>query len=637
MRRFFKDFAKINKPENTATAANPAVAGFDLKVRGIFLLAAIILVIIMFCTSCSAAPDENAEKTPQQIAAETAQMIDDWVPAEINMEERSDRLIAHGGAAVDGYCTSNSAEAVMNAADHGYSLVELDFNMTSDDHVVLVHDWDATTTYYFQQHLSGPITLEDFTGRLSYGRFHTMSIDNLIAILAKSDTFRVVTDAKEANIRVLTQIAELYPDYIDRFVPQIYDYEEYETVKNLGYQDIILTLYRMPAPKVDEIQKFYEEKGLFGITIVDEDYIEKIAQKLAKRGVKIYRHPVSNFERYQELLEKGYYGIYTSSILPREVAGPNADYYITVTDEHGKTIKLTDYDVQGDTVEEVVALEVHGIVENEYRIYYIGDEGQRMTNQGLDELAYGKTHMPVEIWKVDDRFVGHYTGRTLDYYIWKDENGVRILDAKYEYRADNRRVIPKLESLKKAASAGSTDDPDFDAYEILSQSYIAHAGDYYYYVNSDSGSFMLEDEFFYATYGDGENAETDGGTEVYVPVAETAIAMGGFDIGMDGDENIIVRVPKLFSGRDIRTDLAYKETPYTWHYMASRNAYPYMPFLQKTLVSGKYMGGIFGRVVLEGSGDTAGILVILPASVNAEDITPNQQTEILNLAAQLYK
>lgn len=613
---FFKSFAKLKRnSKNTATAGIPAVAGFVL-----------ILCMILLFAGCDMAPKEEIALT---VSEETAALIDAWQPKEIHEKEQTDRLIAHGGASVDGYQTSNSAEAVMHAADSGFKLIELDFNMTSDDRVVLVHDWDATTTYYYQEHFDGPISHADFTNRLSYGRFHTMGIENLIAILDKSDSFKIVTDAKEANMRVLESIARDYPDYLDRFIPQIYGYEQYEKVKEWGYDEIILTLYQMPFPiDAQKIVRFYNEKNLYAITIVDEGYMQRVVKALLEKDVKIYRHPVSNYERYEKLLEEGNYGVYTSSLTPEEIVGPNAGYYITMPDEDDpeKTVKLTDYAVKGDTVEEVVALQVHGLGPSEYRIYYIGDDGVRMTNQGLDQLPYGKVHMPVEIWEVDKRFVGHFTGRTLDYYIWKDENGVRILDSKYEYRADLRKVIPKMEDFSGKAEV---DPRGFEKLtNILKRSFVAKAGEYYYYNEGKSGSFLLESEFFYAAFGPSK-PDTEGvqsSTEVYLPVAEAAKSLGASKVGMNDEEEIFIEIPK-----------GILESSHNQNYKADRNKYPYMPFLQKTLISGNSLGSIFERDVLEGEESSSGIIIILPRDISASDLTDKEIKRLLTIAARLYE
>ena len=53
------------------------------------------------------------------------------------------QLIAHAGGAIWGYRYTNSLEAIDTAYANGFRFIELDFELTSDGSVVLIHDWEA--------------------------------------------------------------------------------------------------------------------------------------------------------------------------------------------------------------------------------------------------------------------------------------------------------------------------------------------------------------------------------------------------------------------------------------------------------------------------------------------------------------
>ncbi len=60
---------------------------------------------------------------------------------------------------------------------------------------------------------------------------------------------RIITDIKtNDNVNILAEIANSYPEAIQQFIPQIYSFVEYEPILELGYQDVILTLYRLDSP-----------------------------------------------------------------------------------------------------------------------------------------------------------------------------------------------------------------------------------------------------------------------------------------------------------------------------------------------------------------------------------------------------
>ena len=630
--------ATFFKRTQKATAGKTAVA---------CLLVFIMLSMAAF-TGCSenagsgAGSKDTSAMTTEELAelhkAEAAEMIESWEPAEVTEAMQTQRLIAHAGGSVDGYVTSNSVEALMNAVDNAYALVELDMGMTTDGHVVMVHDWDVTSVYYYNVAMNGPLSYDEFMALATYERFHTMDIESLIAVMDKSDTFRVVTDIKADFTEVLSKIAEDYPDYRDRFIVQIYNYDELEEVKAMGYESIILTVYNMQGALDPEvIADFYFDNKLKAITAPDEEYVDNLVKKLTGKGITVYRHPVSDYERMLALFDDTVYGIYTSSILPREILSDTANYYITMpaaspdapknvpgalaakrghlpgklTAATPGKVKLTCYQVQGETVEDIVALEVHGLVENQYRIYYIGDEGERMTNQGLGDLPYGLIHMPVEIWAVDrPEGPGHFLGITLDYYLWKDEAGVSLFEGKYAYRAMNRRVIPIMDEA--LADVGK------EAADILEKSFVACADEYYYYSAGESGISLCDDEYFYSLRGPVPNEDGSADVGVYVPIAEAAKALGADEVKLTDEGNILVD----FSGEGMDA------------YELGRDSFPNMPYLKKTLICASELAQLAGRESIEDAG--SGAVVILPKGVSASELTNAEQREILKAAAKLY-
>ena len=68
------------------------------------------------------------------------------------------QLIAHGGGIiirVDGkdkrVYSTNSIEALQRNYDEGYSLFEMDFQWTSDNHLVAIHDWGTSWRAYYEK------------------------------------------------------------------------------------------------------------------------------------------------------------------------------------------------------------------------------------------------------------------------------------------------------------------------------------------------------------------------------------------------------------------------------------------------------------------------------------------------------
>ena len=141
-------------------------------------------------------------------------------PADIDRCERyqpvDQPLIAHAGGGLPDAVYTNRLDAMELAAKHGFRLIEVDFWRT-DKGIALGH---------VPEELS-PTTF-----------------DQLLGFLRRHPDISIVTDFKTDNAHGLRRIAELAGPMRARFIPQIYDLNEYEPVKALGFPPPILTAYR---------------------------------------------------------------------------------------------------------------------------------------------------------------------------------------------------------------------------------------------------------------------------------------------------------------------------------------------------------------------------------------------------------
>lgn len=143
-------------------------------------------------------------------------------PPEIEQCERftpvGQPLIAHAGGGLPNAAYTNGIDALELAAVHGFQLIELDFRLTPNG-IAFGHD----------------------PKRLS-----SLSFDQLMAFLRRNPNISIVTDFKTDNVAGLRRLAELAGAERDRFVPQVYRFEELQPVAAMGYPQPILSVYRDP-------------------------------------------------------------------------------------------------------------------------------------------------------------------------------------------------------------------------------------------------------------------------------------------------------------------------------------------------------------------------------------------------------
>lgn len=237
------------------------------------------------------------------------------IPGVMGSDETSyPQLIAHAGGAVYGYRLTNSMEAIAQAYDNGFRYIELDFDVTADGYVVLIHGWQSLVKRLLN--LEGQLSLAEFEGTDTFLNLTLLSLEDLLVWLEEHPDVSIITDVKsEDNTAVLEQIASQAGDQIGQFIPQVYDYEEYDRVQGLGYSRIILTLYRMNVDTAS-LQEFAQNHELWAVTMDQSRVSEELLRAVASTGTAVYAHTVNDLSFFETWREMGLTGIYTDYFQP---------------------------------------------------------------------------------------------------------------------------------------------------------------------------------------------------------------------------------------------------------------------------------------------------------------------------------
>ncbi len=228
--------------------------------------------------------------------------------------QRPDVYVAHAGGRIDGMAYTNSLEALEANYLKGYRMFELDFSWTADDQLVLIHDWDQTWVRFAPSATAVP-SLPDFLQTDHSKGLRFLSLDDLLEWLRLRPDAKVVTDVKHRNVEALQQISLQASSLRDRFVPQIYEPQEYGPVRASGFKQVLFTIYKSKLTE-GEIIDFVTENALAGLVI--PEYRAKrgdFQELLANRRLKIFVHTINDEETWQSLRSRGYHGVYTDDLL----------------------------------------------------------------------------------------------------------------------------------------------------------------------------------------------------------------------------------------------------------------------------------------------------------------------------------
>ncbi|NQU77569.1 sulfatase-like hydrolase/transferase [Candidatus Falkowbacteria bacterium] len=227
------------------------------------------------------------------------------------------QLIAHAGGGILGLTYTNSKEALERNYSEGFRYFEMDFSWTLDDELVLIHDFKQTYKNLFGREDGVPYGLFFKNIKMKH-ELTQMNIEDLFYWIDNHQDARIVTDVKERNIEAMQYIAQA--DYSDYFIVQVYNEKEIKIAEDLGYENIILTLYQANYDN-DRVLDIAGKYDLFAITMNQERAgREGLAKKLNEKGVMVYLHTINDLEKLTDLRALGAGGFYTDFITPRDIA-----------------------------------------------------------------------------------------------------------------------------------------------------------------------------------------------------------------------------------------------------------------------------------------------------------------------------
>ncbi|MFC1685833.1 glycerophosphodiester phosphodiesterase family protein [Nanoarchaeota archaeon] len=215
----------------------------------------------------------------------------------------SPKRVAHSGGEINGKTYTNSIDALNHNLKKGFDYFELDFVFTGDGHLVCMHDWEQDFKNAFDFDVSGRLTLDTFNYLIeNSAEFEKCTIYSLIEWLKDNPGATIITDIKENNLYALKIISEKVPNFKDRIIPQIYNPRNYPLVKELGYNQIIWTLYKYDSSD-NKILSYVESfEGPFAITMNKKRAVTTLPRELAKRNITTYVHTVNSILEKEDFM-----------------------------------------------------------------------------------------------------------------------------------------------------------------------------------------------------------------------------------------------------------------------------------------------------------------------------------------------
>ncbi|MBO6112162.1 MAG: hypothetical protein J6P45_03845 [Lachnospiraceae bacterium] len=223
--------------------------------------------------------------------------------------------VSAGGISSREYVYTNSKEAMKTMYENGHRVAEIDFLFSSDGYLLCSHEWE---NLYLNDVLirDYPVTKEDFLKLKRYNEFSTMWLGDVADFMRENEDLYVITDIFGGNEEGCRQIAEFCPDLMDRFIIQIYHESEYEGIAQLGFKNIIFTLFGTNEDErsPDKLIKAAKDHRLVGYTFwyywADDPLF---LSTMKKTKIPLYVHTVTDRNLEKKYFDMGITAIYTDN------------------------------------------------------------------------------------------------------------------------------------------------------------------------------------------------------------------------------------------------------------------------------------------------------------------------------------
>ena len=226
--------------------------------------------------------------------------------------------VAHAGGGLGRMTYTNSYQALEANYAKGFRYFELDFVFTSDGHLVCLHDWKANFTRTFGFETDRSLSLEVFEELVNNNdKFTNCTLPGLAEWMVQYRDAIIVTDVRGNNLEALKRIANTLPAARTRVIPQIYNPLEFSSVKDLGFQQIIWTLYRYRG-RIYQVLDWVTRWGSAVAVAMPKQWASTaLPRELNNRDVPTYVHTINKPEELKKLTtELGITEIYTDFLGP---------------------------------------------------------------------------------------------------------------------------------------------------------------------------------------------------------------------------------------------------------------------------------------------------------------------------------
>ncbi len=233
--------------------------------------------------------------------------------------------IAHAGGAVDGMPMTNSLEALDASYGRGFRWFEIDLCWSADGRLVAIHDWRFTWRTFGGG--GARPSAAAFAATPLAGGLTPLTLERVLAWLADHPDARLITDVKRRNragLRLLRRECSAR-GVCPQVVPQIYAMSQHAAASALGFDQVVLTLYRrLLLHPGGPIARYARRRAPLAIAMPDWLFTGRpLGARLQRQGTPVWIHTVDDEATLRDLCSAPTFpdGVFTDDLLLGDPCG----------------------------------------------------------------------------------------------------------------------------------------------------------------------------------------------------------------------------------------------------------------------------------------------------------------------------
>jgi glycerophosphoryl diester phosphodiesterase len=251
-------------------------------------------------------------------------------------------VIAHGGG-INGKTYTNSLESLLNSYNNGIRLFDVDLRFTSDNHLILRHNWIENLADLEQENLKKDLkvwhddlgqtqifrgmapTLSEFKATSINYKYTPLSFNDLLDFMTTHHDVYICCDTKEDVTESYNYIVNAIRKkgmeaHLDKIIVSFYRFEDYDKIMNVyPFKNAMIRQHEVYPTNYSKIIEMCIKKNIHVCNINEIFFTQDDMTHFKKLNIKLYVAVVDKLSSAKHYFQCGASGIISNWITENDL------------------------------------------------------------------------------------------------------------------------------------------------------------------------------------------------------------------------------------------------------------------------------------------------------------------------------